>query len=58
MPREYLITAGGANYMAEYVGSGAEIPGPLAFTAAAATDQFPVPEGTLMVATDRGPASC
>lgn len=53
VPREYLITAGGANWMAEYVGSGANSMDRWGFTAESATDRFPVPEGTLMVATHR-----
>lgn len=40
--------------MAEYVGSGADFTSVLGFNSETATDRFPVPEGTLMVATDRG----
>ncbi|HYF91331.1 MAG TPA: hypothetical protein VD969_03690 [Symbiobacteriaceae bacterium] len=53
IPNEYLITIGEDSWMAKYVGSGDRFRGRFGFHPAEAAEQYPVPEGTLMVSPDR-----
>lgn len=61
IPNEYLITVNGANWVAQYAGSGAEASQRFGFRPEQATEQYDVPEGKLMVAaptSDRGFGAC
>lgn len=50
VPREYIVSTGGADWRAEYLGSGKGLLGPAGVALTGEMEQYKVPEGTLVVA--------